>query len=345
MPYSHLRNAHHVFEKFGDLHVIVPYYNPMRYQSRLTLLHEFIAKATGEGAKVHVVEVVLGERPWEIKDLGQYDHLKLRTKHELWLKENSINLCAARLPEDAQYIAVIDGDVAFNNPHWVMETIQQLQHFPIVQMWRECWDLDPSGETMRRFKSFAACALEDPDSNPAWSKKASSKSKDSAGYYHLGAYHAGVAQRGDRLYWHPGYAWAYTRDAWDALGGLLDINVVGGGDHQMANALYGKVEQAGIPFESTVGYRNAVLAWQEQAARLDRNIGFVPGSIAHYWHGKKSQRGYFDRWQILARNQFDPVTDLRRDWQGLLQLAGNKPQLRDDLRAYFRSRQEDSIDM
>jgi hypothetical protein len=105
------------------------------------------------------------------------------------------------------------------------------------------------------------------------------------------------------------------------------------------------VEQAGIPFESTQGYRNAVLAWQEQASRLNQNIGFVPGTIMHYWHGKKSTRGYFNRWEILARNQFDPVTDLRRDWQGLYQLAGNKPQLRDDLRAYFRSRQEDSIDM
>jgi hypothetical protein len=128
------------------------------------------------------------------------------------------------------------------------------------------------------------------------------------------------------------------------MGGLLDINVVGGGDHQMAKGFYGTADKA-IPFKSTPGYRAAVLSWQEHALGLKQNVGFVPGTLMHYWHGQKVKRGYFDRWQILAKNNFDPVTDLRKDWQGLWQLAGNKPQLRDDLRAYLRQRNEDSLDV
>jgi hypothetical protein len=110
----------------------------------------------------------------------------------------------------------------------------------------------------------------------------------------------------------------------------------------MANALYGRAAKA-IPFKSTSSYRDAVLGWQSHALRLNQNVGFVPGTLLHYWHGSKAQRGYFDRWKILADNKFDPITDLRRDWQGLWQLAGNKPRLRDDLRAYFRMRNEDNF--
>jgi hypothetical protein len=50
---------------------------------------------------------------------------------------------------------------------------------------------------------------------------------------------------------------------------------------------------------------------------------------------------YCDRWKILRDNDYDPSTDIVRDWQGVWQLAGNKPRLRDDIRAYFRTRNED----
>lgn len=36
---------------------------------------------------------------------------------------------------------------------------------------------------------------------------------------------------------------------------------------------------------------------------------------------------------------------LRRDWQGLWQLADDAWRLRDDIRGYFRARNEDSIDL
>src|SRR5271165_3476139 len=35
----------------------------------------------------------------------------------------------------------------------------------------------------------------------------------------------------------PGLAWACSRNAWDAVGGLFDIAVWGGGDYDMAHAL------------------------------------------------------------------------------------------------------------
>jgi hypothetical protein len=163
-------------------------------------------------------------------------------------------------------------------------------------------------------------------------------------------------------YFHPGFAWACTRKAWDTMGGLLDVNIVGGADYQMAYGWYGRIactlDKGGVMKDldgayahhtdsNTVWtpYSQFALAWQQHALELKHNIGYVPGTLLHYWHGKKANRGYNTRYKIMSGNDFDPHTDLKKDWQGLWQLAGNKPQLRDDLRAYFRARQEDSIDL
>ena len=40
----------------------------------------------------------------------------------------------------------------------------------------------------------------------------------------------------------PGLAWACTRPAWDAVGGLVDFAVWGGGDWHMAHALTERVQ-------------------------------------------------------------------------------------------------------
>lgn len=320
--YSHLSRSIHYTRPFGELHIVVPVFNPMRFLSRYTLFKEFVKHAEASGAIVWLIEAAYGDRPFEMTESDNPHHIQIRTDHELWHKEAMINVAIQRLPIKWEYAAWIDGDVTFLNSNWVQETIHQLQHHCLVQMFHTAIDLDASGIPINTFVGFPASI-------------ADGFKIDEAGEY---PYYYGVKGK-----LHPGYAWAIRREAWNTIGGLLDINIVGGGDHQMAFGLYGAIEKA-IPFVSTSGYKNVLLAWQKGAALLNRNIGFVPGTIAHSWHGRKVDRGYFDRWQILASNQFDPVSDLRRDWQNLWMLAGDKPDLRNDLMAYARSRQEDSID-
>ena len=47
----------------------------------------------------------------------------------------------------------------------------------------------------------------------------------------------------------------------------------------------------------------------------------------------------------MIRNHYDPNTDIVRRRDGLIELAGNKPKLRDDILAYFTDRNEDTIDL
>jgi hypothetical protein len=129
---------------------------------------------------------------------------------------------------------------------------------------------------------------------------------------------------------------------------LFDKGILGAGDHHMALAMIGKAEKS-LPKGISKGYRDTVLSWQEQAVyEFRKNIGYVPGLITHNWHGSKKNRKYVERWDVLVKNQFDPVKDLIRDNQGLYRLnmahGERSIRLRDDIRRYFRQRSEDSID-
>jgi hypothetical protein len=93
----------------------------------------------------------------------------------------------------------------------------------------------------------------------------------------------------------------------------------------------------------TEGYRRPLLRWQARAQRhIAGNIGVIPGTIEHGWHGAKHNRRYIERWDVLTRHSFDPDEDLKRNVWGVLELAGNKPTLRRDIDAYFRQRHEDA---
>ena len=145
-------------------------------------------------------------------------------------------------------------------------------------------------------------------------------------------------------FWFPGYAWACRKSAYNHMGGLMDFPILGSADHHMALAFIGMVEKS-LNHKLNKNYKEMALIFQERCERhIKRNVGYVPGTVLHYYHGCKSQRFYKDRWKILIENDFDPLRDLKKDCNDLWQLEDLKPKLRDDVRRYFRMRNEDSID-
>jgi hypothetical protein len=260
-------------------------------------------------------------------------HIQLRTKSQIWHKENLLNIGMSRLPHDWKYVAWIDCDVLFARPDWVEETIHQLQHFHVVQMFSHMQDLDPQFGLAPQFynalpTSWAYC----------YANGIPNKSKKNHDYG------LNTEDETGKHYWHPGFAWAARREAIDHLGGLLDHLIVGGADYLMAIGLTGV---SNLPSWTHYGASGRMI--QEWKARADKhiqgNVGYVPGLLLHNWHGRKAQRQYTSRWDIVKDNNYDPDKDLKRDWQGLWQLTDRNPKLRDDIRNYMRSRNEDCIDV
>lgn len=310
----------------AKLHVIAVISNPLRWQSRLRLFKEFEARMLkSPNVELHVVELAFGNRKFVATDKHNQNHTQLRTYDEWWHKENLINIGISKLPRNWKYVAWIDADVEFLNKNFARECIAQLQHYQVIQMFSHALDLGPGMENVQTHNGFV------------WSYL-TGKPRPKKGYPYA--------------HWHSGYAWAARREAIDYLGGLYDVSF-GSGDHLMAWALLND----GVRHLNgqSPGYIESLADWQRRAEKfIKRDIGFMNGTILHHWHGRKVDRQYTSRYLTLKKYQFDPYTDLKKDWQGVYTLdIGADPknddtrliEFRDEIRKYFRHRWEDSTDL
>lgn len=297
------------------LHVVTAISNPVRWKSRIRLYKEFEKHMLASGVQLTVVECAYGDIPHALQTDPAVNHVQVHAKTQVWLKENLLNLGIARLPRDWKYVAWIDADVIFRKPGWAAETVYALQHYDFIQPWEHCYDLGPNDEHLMTHCSFGR----------QWIKHPITCQKLGKGY----------------TFAHPGYAWAATRGALEKVGGLLEIAALGAADHHMALALIGKAHLS-IPGGLHPHYIEAVMEWERRAlSHINQNIGFIPGTIEHLWHGAKEARKYISRWDILKKHQFDPQADLKRNTSGVWELQGNKPEFKRDLVSYFQSRNED----
>jgi hypothetical protein len=297
------------------LHVALVYSNPCRWETRRRLFLNCQAHLESfANVAVHVCELAYGDRPFEVTGPGD---LQLRTGDELWHKENLANLCVRHFPAGWEYGALIDGDFQMTRQDWAGEAIEQLQHHPFVQLFSSLVYASAHHRPHRMMASFAWNWLHD--------RARCVSDGDSPGAV--------------------GGAWAFTAEAFDAVGGMLDTCICGSADWHMAFGLVGRSSGRRETERTHANYSAAILAWQARATALGGDIGCIDHMAVHHWHGTLRSRGYGSRVDILIDNAFDPLRDISYDRQGALRLTGNKPKLRDDLRAYFRSRSEDSLEL
>lgn len=301
------------------LYIITPVNNYMSYRRRYELFEKYRKHIESlPGVELYIVEVALGDRPFMATEANNPKHLQLRTQTILWHKENMINQCIEKLPRNWKYVAWVDGDVEFRNPNIAYETISALQTYQVVQMFHSVANLGPNGEILNIHQSFCARYAANNYKLPPNFKK--------------------------YAVWHPGFAWACTRKAYNDMGRLIDFAILGSGDHHMACALVNQVEQS---FPNNIGeaYKKRLVQWAERAKRtINGDIGYVNGTIVHGFHGKFADRRYRERWEILVETGFNPDTDIKPDWQGLYTFDLPKPRLRDLIRQYFLVRNEDTND-
>ena len=192
----------------NKLHVIAIISNPCLYLRRYILFKQFLLRLLNEEPNiiVYVVEVVYKNQKFIITDSNNPNHLQLRCDTALWHKENMINIGVKKLlPIDWKAFAWIDGDLEFESSTWALDTLKILNGYKdIVQIWSHCVDMDKNKNTMKVFNSAG---------------------------YHYYKNHTYVSNGTN--YWHPGYAWAMNRTAYERIGGLYERSILGSGDFIM----------------------------------------------------------------------------------------------------------------
>ena len=339
-------DVHTPWQAWSDdqqLHVAVAYSNPVRWATRRILLNNFRQHMrSSPNVVLHTGELAYGDRPFEVTGDDPLD-VQLRTSHELWHKENILNIVVQRFPPDWRYGAIIDGDFHMTRRDWALEAIHQLQHYDFVQLFSSYSDLSAAHRPFRMLAGFAYNYVNRP-SNSEYRAMLRAAAQAPYGYYGSQPRTA-QGKPVPRTVGATGGAWAFRRSAFDAVGGLLDTCILGSADWHMAFGLVGAADSAAELRWCSQGYIQSVRRWQERAAVLKQNIGYVDNHAIHYFHGSKVARAYGSRWRVLLDNDYDPRVDISRDWQGVYQLTGNKPRLRDQIRAYFRDRNEDSPEL
>lgn len=296
------------------LHVIAVISNPCLYATRYILFKEFLKRMEDESdVIVYVVEMAYKNQKFIITHSKNKNHLQLRTEIPIWHKENMINIGIKKLlPSNWKAVAWIDADLEFENSTWAKDTLKVLNGCKdIVQLFSHAVDMNKNKEAMNIFTSFG---YQYTKKNP----------------YKIGL-----------NFWHPGFAWACTRKAYDKMGGLYEMAILGSGDNIIALSLINQGLNSINP-KSTKNYKNTILEFQSRVRNL--RLGYVPGIIRHHYHGSKKNRKYIERWEILVKHDYDPIHHLTIDnieTKCLIPSANFPAQMIMDIYTYFQERNED----
>ena len=306
------------------LNVIIVVSNPCLFAKRYILMKEFINRIELEETDVnlYVVELLYGNQKYIITDSKNKNHLQIKTYVPLWHKENMINLGVKYLlPKEWKAFAWIDADIEFESTTWALDTLKILNGSKdIVQLFSHALDMDKNKKSMTIFSSF--------------------------GYQFCnGKTYGGTGPE----YWHPGFAWACTRKAYEKMGGIFEYGILGSADNIMALSLIGNGLKA-LDIKSTDGYKQSVSDFQNKVKNL--RLGYVPGVIKHHFHGSKKNRKYTERWQILVKHLYEPFEHLEiqktesenkdNKVYNVLKPSSKCPkELIDDIYNYFAERNED----
>ena len=297
----------------NKLNVIIVISNPCLYAKRYILAKEFIRRMEDEEhVNLYIVELVYGDQKFILTSKNNKSHLQLKTTTPLWHKENMINLGVKYLlPKDYKAFAWVDADVDFDSSTWALDTLKILNGYKdVVQLFSHCVDMNKIGETMNVFSSFGY--------NFEKNKKYSTKGFD---------------------YWHPGYAWAITRKAYEKIGGLYEKSILGSGDNIMALSLINKCDKM-TNVKYSADFNGDMFNYQKKMQNL--RLGYVPGIIHHHYHGSKVNRRYVERTKVLIDYQYSPLTQIGYDSVGvIIPNDGFSLDFKNDIMNYFKERKED----
>lgn len=295
------------------LHCVIMISNPCLYKKRYKLAKDFFSKKY-PNVIMYLVEVIYKDQQPGISDKNNPRHLQIYTDTApLWHKENAINIGIKKLlPKNWKAVAWIDADIEFENVNWANDTLKLLNSSKptVCQLFSIALDLNQEEDPMTIFQGF--------------------------GYQsYLGKKHG----RMGLLFWHPGYAWACNRIAYEKMGGLYEHSILGSGDHNMALSIIGK-GRTSVNVAVNESYKNHITEFQKRCEGIV--LRYTPGVIRHFFHGTKANRKYVDRWQILVRNGYDPVKHITYDENELLVPTIDCPKtLLDEILSYFEIRNED----
>jgi len=298
------------------LNVIIVMSNPCKFRRRIKLAKEFILRMNDEpNVNLYIVELAYDcNTKFEITNPTNKSHLQLRCKTPLWHKENMINIGIKKLlPSNWKAVAWIDADIEFDSESWALDTLKILNGYKdVVQLFSHFIHMKKDKTAMGLNNSFGfKFCKNDP-------------------FCYNGA---------SPNFWHPGFAWAMNRKAYEQMNGIYQDNIIGGGDYFTALCLKEKLNNETV---DSIGifYKDSIIKHSEKCIGL--NLGYVPGIIRHYFHGSLKNRNYKNRYSILEKYNYNHKEFIKFDDNDLMIPTDIfSEDFKQDIYNFFSERNED----
>lgn len=304
------------YKKIDKVAVVTSFFNPTGYKTNVENWHKFHSDMGNFDVDVYTIELSYDGKFYlpETKF-----HKRVDTSSEwttLWQKERLLNIVIEQLdPSEYDAVCWIDADVIFENRQWVDDLREKLSYRNWCQLFDKGVMLNKDGSVdLER--------------------------------YSCGWYYANQPEKTQDLrYAHPGFAWGARLDWIQSNGGLIQNNIVGGGDTSMLHGIhfYDKsyfITKGGEPW-------NKILEGWAKPVRESGGDSFdyIPGTIYHLYHGTRKNKMYTERFEWLVQHNYDPNVDIFINSDGVIEWTEHakkhKPQLIQNIKSYFQMRKED----
>lgn len=287
--------------------IILAFYAPCDYAMPKRHLAQTLDWVSRQGVPAVLAQVVRpGQDPQPTPD--GVEGISFESRSVLFHKENLWNLAAGSVSGDKLFF--LDADVCFSHPKVIEMADSRLDECDVMQPFETASWEDRTGRREGGKKSAAFALAAGVEPTPAY---------------------------------HPGFAWAMTRGAFDRLGGFYERHPFGGGDTAFAYALdrrwtHSRIVDA-LPDDTKYWSSPSYRSYQSQASGLGLKVGYLSGVEAvHRWHGDTRGRQYATRCNHVRINRGEEYPLARRE-DGLLEWVN--PEHSRNAQNYFLARRED----
>lgn len=322
------------YKTHSEAVIVSCFFNPQNSPYRLLAFQKWYHSI--KHLNHRIIECVIGDAESQLPNSPYIT--KIHSDSVLWHKESLINKMVAELPPEFKYVFWVDADVLFTNQNWLVEGVEQLQTYKIIQPFEYCAHLERN-QIKPKFNMIDAKAAVDvshqqkidPKLRRVWRSFCSNIVNQA---YDLSAPRADSENYDE--HGHVGFAWGARREVLEACP-LYDHALVGGADHIIAHAAAGHIPHKCI-IKGFADDIDEINQWSKKFYSVVRgSISYVSGDLYHLWHGDIASRQYLKRikeFTLEAKNIKD------RDKNGLHTVSKGKDKY---VRRYFKQREIEEI--
>jgi len=316
----------------NNLYAIVPYFNFFKNKYRELNLKAFlISYKKIPNLKIYIVEGISTESeyhnplPPEITKLAD-KHIVYNIPQTIFIKENLINLVVKNhLPKDWRNFCWIDGDLIYDSNNWVDNVLNELKNNDIVQMF--CMGFQHEYINSKSHKTECGFIYFQKLQN-----------KNSIFKYVVSP--------------HPGWAWAMTRNLYEKIDGLWELNIIGGADSIMSaysilSEDFKKSDFSILDMSNDFNMKQTLfpLCYSESYTKeLNEYIykfkgveySNISNNIFHLYHGNLNKRHYGTRHRVLKDYKYDK-SFINYTSEGVIYL--NNTELLNNIKQYIENKE------